>query len=148
MSHSTPTSRIFAECLIGHEARVNPPAQDGTPSALPVIGMLRPVLASFMGRAGYHALLLRALVLARNEIPWLCEVEIAADGGLNNFAGLAAGQDSAEATAGSEVLLAGLIDLLVAFIGEGLTLRLVHGLWPVISNDTDFTQDYSNESSN
>jgi hypothetical protein len=141
MSHSTTTSRVFAECLIGHEGRVNSPSPDGMPTALPVIEKLGPALVTFMGRAGYRALLLRALVLARREVPWLCDVEIAADGGLENFAGLSAEQDPAEATHGSEVLLAGLFDLLVAFIGEILTLRLVHGLWPVVSHDATFTQN-------
>lgn len=147
MIHSSPTSRIFAECLIGHEGRVNRPSLDGLQTALPVIEKLGPALAAFMGRAGYRALLLRALVLARREVPWLCDVEIAADGGLENFAGLAARQEPAEATAGSEVLLAGLFDLLIAFIGEGLTLRLVHGLWPVIPSDPDFTLVNSHEQS-
>lgn len=147
MSHSTPTSRIFAECLIGHEAQLNPPPQDEMPTALPVIEKLRPVLATFMGRAGYHGLILRALVLTRQEVPWLCNVEISADGGVQNFAEHAARQDPAEAARGSEVLLAGLFGLLVAFIGEVLTLRLIHELWPVVLNDADFTQDYSHEQS-
>lgn len=143
MSHFAPTSCIFAECLIGYEARLNPPSQDVVPTALPVIEKLRSVLATFMGKAGYRALILRSLVLARQEVPWLGDAEVTTDGGLKNFAGLAASQDTDEAIHGSEALLRHLLDLLVAFIGELLTLRLVHGLWPVISNHDDFTQNNS-----
>lgn len=89
-----------------------------------------------MGRAGYHALILRALVLAREEVPWLGDVGIAADGGFENFAELAAKHESAEVANGSKVLLARLIGLLVAFIGELLTLQLVRELWPdIITNN-------------
>lgn len=141
MSPATPTLRIFAASLIGYEAQVNPPSQADLPTALPVTEKLRPVIANYVGRSGYHALIYRTLMLARDEVPWLREVVIDADGSLENFADLAASQDSADATAGSEVLLARLIELLVAFIGELLTLRLVHGLWPVLPNDPHFTQE-------
>lgn len=140
MSHSTPTSRIFAECLINYEARLNPASPHDVPTALPVIAKLGPVLMTFMGKVGYRALILRSLVLARQEIPWLCEATVNADGSLENFADLTASQDAEVAVLGSEVLLSHLLGLLVAFIGELVTLRLVHGLWPVVANDDDFTQ--------
>lgn len=146
MSPTTPTLRFFAGSLISYEARLNSSA--GMPTAFPVTEKLRPVIATYVGKSGYHALIHRALVLAREEILWLREVELAVDGSLKNFAELAACQNSAEATAGSEILLARLIELLVAFIGEILTLRLVHGLWPVLTIDNDFTQGNSHESSN
>ncbi len=98
-----------------------------------------------MGRAGYQALVLRALVLAREEAPWLCAIEINADGSLENFAQLNDKHESAEVTHGSEVLLAHLISLLVAFIGEVLTLRLLCELWPDLPNNIDFTQGNDHE---
>lgn len=145
MSHSTPTSHIFAERLIGYEARLNPATQDGIPTVLPVIEKLRSVLTTFIGRVGYRALIFRSLVLSRQEVPWLCDAEVTADGSLGNFAELAASQDSDAAIHGCEVLLTHLLGLLVAFIGELLTLRLVHGLWPVVSNDDDFPRRISHE---
>ena len=125
--------------MIRHEAAVNSSSQIQPPDALPVINKLRPLLATFMGRAGYHALILRALVLAREEVPWLSDVTLTADGSLENFAQLADKQKSDEVTHGSEVLLAHLISLLVAFIGEILTLRLIHELWPELPDNKDFT---------
>jgi hypothetical protein len=98
-----------------------------------------------MGQTGYQALILRALMLARDEVPWLRDVVIDADGDLENFAELAAKHESAEVTNGSEALLAHLIALLVAFIGEALTLQLLHDLWPDLPTDDNFTQENSNE---
>ncbi len=148
MSSATPTLRVFAASLIAYEARGNPPSPADLPTVFPVFEKLRPVIATYVGRSGYHALIYRALMLARDEVPWLREVVIDADGSLENLAELAASEDSADATAGSEVLLARLVELLVAFIGEILTLRLVHGLWPVLPIENEFTQGSSHEPSN
>jgi hypothetical protein len=47
---------------------------------------------------------------------------------------------------GRVVLLAQLLGLLVAFIGEDLTLRLVREVWPKLSlNNLDFGKGYKNE---
>jgi hypothetical protein len=148
MSQAPPTLRIFAVSLIGHEALMNPSPPAKIPTAFPVTERMRPVVANYVGRSGYHALIYRALVLARDEVPWLHEVEIAANGSLHNFTELSDSQDSADAAAGSEVLLARLFELLVAFIGEILTLRLVSELWPTVLDDAEFTQDISYESPN
>jgi len=76
----------------------------------------------------------------------LCDVEIAANGDLENYAEQSAKHQSAD---GSEVLLAHLIGLLEAFIGEILTLRLIHDLWPDRpKDDNDFTQGNEHEQSN
>jgi len=101
-----------------------------------------------MGKTGYQALILRATILAGEEVPWLCDVEIAANGDLKNFAGVIARHETEDVTKGSEVLLAHLIGLLEAFIGEVLTLRLVHELWPDRPTNDDFTQGNEHEQSN
>ena len=47
---------------------------------------------------------------------------------------------------GRVVLLAQLLGLLVAFIGENLTIRLVREVWPKAPlNDLDLTQEGKNE---
>jgi len=145
MSHATTKLRCYASSLIRHEATVNAASSQQRAEVLPVIERLRPLLATFMGRAGYHALVFRALVLAREEAPCLCAIEINADGSLGNFAQLADKHESAEVTHGSEVLLAHLISLLVAFIGEVLTLRLLCEIWPDLPNNLDFTQGNKHE---
>ncbi len=145
MSHATTKLRSYAESLIRYEGMVNPPSPTQRATVLPVLDKLRPLLATFMGRAGYHALVFRALVLAREEASWLSVIEINLDGSLENFAQLADNHESAEVTHGSEVLLAHLISLLVAFIGEVLTLRLLRELWPDLPNSIDFTHGNEHE---
>jgi hypothetical protein len=145
MSHATPKLRSFAANLIRHEAVVYPPSPPQRPTVLPVIDRLRPLLATFMGQAGYKALILRALVLAREEAAWLSGVGIAADGGFENCDEFSADHESEEETDGGEILLARLIALLEAFIGEGLTLRLLLQLWPDLPADENFTQENSHD---
>lgn len=112
---------------------------------LPVFEKLRPLLATFMGRAGYRALIFRALVLARVEIAWLCDVEITVDGRLENFAELADKHEPAEVSQGSEVLLARLLGLLEEFIGEALTQRFLYELWPSLTEENYFTHGNEDE---
>lgn len=138
MSHATPKLRSFAANLIRHEAVVNPPSPPQRANVLPVIDRLRTLLATFMGQTGYRSLILRALVLAQEEAAWLSGVGIAADGGFENCAEFTANRENDVGADGGEILLARLIALLEAFIGEGLTLRLLHQLWPNLPTDDNF----------
>jgi len=92
-----------------------------------------------MGNEGFRALLSRALALANVEVPWLETVHVKADGsmeGLNEIKAQVEPEDIAE---GSVVVFAQLLGLLVAFIGETLTLRMVREVWPKLPqiNDLD-----------
>lgn len=149
MSHATPTLRRFAGNLVGYEAQANPPSPTGIATALPVIEKLQPLLATFMGRAGVHALLCRALVLSRAEVPLLCDVEITANGRLTSISVPPTKLEPTAMGEASEVMLANLIGLLVAFIGQVVTLRLIHEIWPdVVTDNHDLTQQHSHESTN
>jgi len=145
MSHATPELRCFAGSLIRHEALVNPPSSPQRASVLPVLDKLRPLLATFMGQTGYHALILRATMMASEEVPWLSHVEIATDGRLKDYAELSAKHETDEGDNGCQVLLAHLTGLLEAFIGKVLTLRLINDLWPDLSKNDDFTQGNEHE---
>ena len=130
--------RVFARRLIDFETKENRSAGIKTPAAMHVSEKLRPHLAALMGKAGFRALLSRALALAHAEVRWLRTVHIKADGGLEGLEGLHAQLQPAEFFEGGVVLLAQLLGLLVAFIGEDLTLRLVGEIWPkVLLNDLD-----------
>ena len=97
---------------------------------------LRISLTRFAGADGFASLLRRALVLASAEVPSLQSVKVGAEGRLEGFEQLAA--DTGTAAAGSEAavaITAHLLGLLVTFIGEPLTLRLVREAWPDISLD-------------
>jgi len=138
--------RDFAERLIGHETRKNKSSETKTPAACRVAEKLRPHLATLMGNLGFRALLSRALALANAEVPWLRAVHVNADGSLEGLDELGAQVDPDEIFEGCVALLAQLLGLLVAFIGEDLTLRLVREVWPKLSlNNLDAGKGDKNE---
>ena len=57
-------------------------------------------------------------------------MEVAADGSLKGLDELQPQIDKEQAREGGAILIAQLIGLLLTFIGEGLTLRLVQDVWP------------------
>jgi hypothetical protein len=131
--------RDLAERLIAYETRENKSSETKTPAACLVGAKLRPHLAPLMGNVGFRALLSRALALANAEVPWLRAVHIKADGSFEGLDELGAQVDPDEIFKGRVVLLAQLLGLLAAFIGEDLTLRLVREVWPKLSiNNLDF----------
>lgn len=139
MSRATPTTRDFAQRLIGYESRVNRSARPKSPLAFPVCAKLRPHLATLVGNAGHHALLSRALALAKTEVAWLDAVRVNADGSLEAAEEFPVRVAAAEILEGRVVLLAQLLGLLVAFIGSNLAVRLVREIWPKVRlDDLDF----------
>ena len=130
MSRATPKMRDFAERLIAYEMRENVSSETKTSEAWPVSEKLRRHLAILMGAVGFHALLSRALMLASAEIPWLRAMHVKADGSLEGSSELGAQASPDAIFEGRVVLLTQLLGLLVAFIGEDLTLRLVREVWP------------------
>jgi hypothetical protein len=87
---------------------------------------LRISLTRFAGLDGFVSLLRRALALASAEVPALQSVKISADGRLEGFEDLGVDEGKKAAVA----LAAHLLGLLVTFIGEFLTMRLVSEAWP------------------
>jgi len=99
--------------------------------AVVVIEKLRIVLTKFAGAEGFASLLRRALKLTSADVPALQSVKIGADGRLEGFEQIVA--DKGTGAAGGEAavaITAHLLDLLVTFIGEPLTLTLVRAAWP------------------
>ena len=92
-----------------------------------------------MGNVGVSALQSRALALANRQFPWLRAVHIKADGGFGGLDAVDAQVDPREFFEGCVVLFAHLLGLLVTFIGEELTLRLMREVWPELPlDDRDF----------
>ena len=138
-----PNSQMhdFVERLIAHETRGSKSSTTNSQAAFPVIAKLRPTLTNLMGSAGFSALLSRALVLASKNVRWLEKLQVKSDGYLQGLDELAKQIDPDEFLKGQVALLAQLFGLLVAFIGEKLTLNLVLGVWPKLSlNDLDFSK--------
>jgi hypothetical protein len=127
--------RDLAERLVAYETKANKSSKTKTLAAFLVGEKLRPDLAALMGSVGFRALLSRALALANAEVPWLRAVHVKADGSFEGLAELEAQVDPEEIFEGGIVLLAQLLGLLVAFIGEDLTLRLVREVWSKLSLD-------------
>jgi hypothetical protein len=124
--------RKFATRLISYETSGHKSSAPASAAAFHVCEKLRPHLATLMGNGGFRALLSRALVLAKAEVPWLRTVHVDADGSLAGLEQSLARLDQDTFIKGNVVLLARLFGLLVAFIGEKLTLSLVRDVWPKV----------------
>jgi hypothetical protein len=125
--------RRIAQRLIHYEM----PESDSAapPPNFQVTERLRLHLATLMGNGGFRALLSRALVLASAEVSWLRTIKVNADGMLEGLETPHAGLTRAQFREGRIILLAQLLGLLVAFIGPGLTSRLVGEIWPQLAAD-------------
>lgn len=120
-SADTPTTRELAQRLMDHEAVEAGTANSDTQAVCRVCDKLRRPLTTLTGAAGFRSLLARALTLAKKESPLLGAWEVKSDGSLQGLNG--------ESTQPGAVLIAQLIGLMITFIGEPLTLRLLHDVW-------------------
>jgi hypothetical protein len=133
MNRATAEIRNLAKRLADIESEGKKSSEARTLGAFHACEKLRPSLASLMGNGGFRALFSRALALAGAEIPWLRVANVKADGYLEGLEELDAKANPEKIFEGGVVLLAQLLGLLVAFIGESLTLRLVREVWPEVS---------------
>jgi len=120
-----PQTRDLAERLIAYESAAGKTSEPSKLAAFRVCETLRQPLCALAGVAGFRSLLSRALTLARAEAPSLSAVQIAPDGSLQGLDDLRPEIDTDQAREAGVILLAQLIGLLLFFMGEGLTLRLV-----------------------
>jgi hypothetical protein len=135
MSHASPKMRHFAKRLTVYERRRNTPSETKVPPAFQVCEKLRVHLAIFMGKNGFRELLSCALPRAQAEIPWLGAVKVKEDGAFEGLEELNAKRKPDELFEGGVVLVAQLLGLLTAFIGQTLTLRFVREVWPEVLLD-------------
>ena len=104
--------------------------------AVVVSEKLRITLTKFAGADGFASLLRRALVLTSAEVPSLQSVKIGADGRLEGFEQLAVDTGTGPTASDAAVAItAQLLGLLVTFVGEPLTVRLVREAWPEAALD-------------
>lgn len=130
MDTPSPAMRDLARRLLT-ASRTDSHAQ-GHDAAI-VIEKLRSSLTRFAGPEGFTSLLRRAVRLAARERPFLQGLEVNADGRLMGMEQLRAeaGVDAERARDEAAVeIAANLLELLVTFIGETLTLNLVREAWP------------------
>jgi hypothetical protein len=129
---ASPQMLELAERLIEDEAAGATSSEAKIPVAFRVCEKLRRPLTTLAGAAGFRSLLWRALTLAKREAPSLGTLRVNADGSLED---VEPNLDHHDAEGGA-LLVAHLIGLLYMFIGETLTLRLMHDVWPDISFNT------------
>ena len=132
---SLPETRHLAQRLLAYEGVAGKNSEPAASAAFRVCERLRHPLTTLAGVDGFRSLLSRALTLARAEAPSLSAVQLAADGSLQGLDELVPQIDKDQATEGGAILIAQLIGLLLTFIGEGLTLRLVQDVWPEAAFD-------------
>lgn len=129
MSTAPPAIRDFARRLLALEAARDEPSVVSGRVAVRVCEKLRLPLARLAGDAGFRSLMSRAVAMAKAEVPSLAAVQVRADGSLEGLDGPGQDQNAGAGEVGV-VVVAQLLGLLVTFIGESLTLRLVRDAWP------------------
>jgi len=120
-SSDTQTTRELAQRLLAFEEIEAGLDMGDIHAVCRVCDKLRRPLTTLAGAAGFRSLLARALTLAKQESPALGAWEVKPDGSLQGLNG--------EAARSGAVLIAHLIGLMITFIGEYLTLRLLHDVW-------------------
>jgi len=124
---SSPEIRELAQRLVAYEATGEGPGGTDLPAEFRVVEKLRQPLSRLTGVAGFRILLVRALTLAKAQAPGLIATQVKPDGSLDGFGDSGNRTHAPEAGA---MLIAELLGLLVAFVGEAFTLSLVLDVWP------------------
>lgn len=129
--------RNLSESLIARERDSDWPAFNypltDNQATLGIVEKLRPQLEDLMGETGFRALLMNAYAYSKEEVPWLGEVRLNPDGSFEEFAPSSAEIDAKELSRGGSAVLAWFLGLLMASIGELLTIELVLEVWPELS---------------
>lgn len=130
MNTATPAIRDFARRLVALEAARDEQPGAGGCQAARVCEKLRLPLSKLVGVVGFQSLMSRAVAMAAGEVPSLAAVRVLADGSLQGLDGLGNPGDAEAGNRAGLVVVAQLLGLLMTFIGEPLTLRLVRDAWP------------------
>ena len=133
MRSVTPDLRNLARQLLALEAASGKRAKTRELASFHVTEKLRQPLSALAGVSGFRSLLSRALSLANGEVRWLKAVRVDASGSLEGLDDVRAKLSADELAQGEATLIAHLLGLLVTFIGEALTVRLMQEVWPEIS---------------
>ena len=124
MMHPQQT-RELAQRLIAYEGAGSNISEPMALAAFRVCETLRRPVCALTGVDGFRLLLSRALALERAEAPILSALQVAADGSLQGLDELGRQIDRDQIRDGGAILIAQLIGLLLTFIGEAMTSRLV-----------------------
>ena len=134
MEMPSAAMRDLAKRLLALEAASQSASHPHMHEAVRVCEKLRISLTRFAGADGFTSLLRRAVALGRAEVPWLHGIEVKADSPDEVLEQLVADADSGGVEAAAAITTH-LLGLLVTFVGEPITLRLVREAWPDASLD-------------
>jgi len=140
VSRVTPQVRHLAGRLVAQGAQANRSLKAESMS-FHAWETLRVQLGILMGTAGCVSLVARAVALASHKAPRLRDLRVNSDGSMEMTGGSATSV-STDAIAAAEVaVLTELLGLLVAFIGEALTVQMLHEAWPKMAlHELDFSR--------
>ncbi len=130
--------RHLAERLVGYEIAAGEAHSVGS-SGFRVCEKLRQPLSSLMGKAGFQALLSRALALTKSEFPELGHLKVNTDGHLEGMAEIRISLTVQKAIEAETTLVGYMVELLCTFLGGFLTISLLQNVWP----DASFNEGYS-----
>ncbi|HZL28294.1 MAG TPA: HAMP domain-containing sensor histidine kinase [Acidobacteriaceae bacterium] len=124
-TEASPRALDIAQHLIAYEATARRRSAKAQPAAFLVCEKMRRPLSKVTGSAGFRSLLMRALALARHEARALDAVKVKQDGSL-------AGPAYSAEEPGGALLIAQLLGLLIALVGDAPTMRLLVETWPAV----------------
>jgi hypothetical protein len=127
---ASPEFHDLAQRFVAFETAHFNASDDVVDAAVQIIGKVRLRLIKLAGIEGFRSLLMRALALARAQAPALQKLQVGADGSLQGPPEIEPHPSSGTTGQNGIILVAHLLELLVTFIGETLTLQLVRDIWP------------------
>ena len=120
-------TRDLARSLVAYEAD-GKTSLHTEPATVRVYERLRRQLGAAVGIEGFQTLASRALALAKSESPRLRAVQVTANGGLHGLGEVESQTNTDEDGEVGITLIAQLLGLFLAFLGEATTLRLIEDL--------------------
>jgi len=132
MELSTSLAQRLARRLLAVEAECRCASDTHSHEAVRACEKLRISLTRLAGADGFASLLRRALSLAGAQVPAVKTIKLLPDGSLEGLDALTAADRGSGAEAAAAILTQ-LLGLLMTFIGESLSLRLVRETWPEAS---------------
>jgi hypothetical protein len=123
-----PMIRDWARRLIASEVEADPSSAQTELATLRVYEKLRRQLCASAGADSFQALASRALSLAKSHSPRLSTVQVTANGGLRGLGEVEFQMDIDEDGEVGIILIAQLLRLFLALLGEAATVRLLEGV--------------------
>ena len=136
MSTASPAIQNLARQLLAGEAARSDAPHGDVDQAVRACEKLRVPLTKLAGAAGFSSLLSRALALASRQAPSLQRLRVEPGGLLAKVDENSPELDEEQSLHTGEVLVAELLRLLIALIGQALTLTLVREAWPDVPVET------------